>query len=81
MKTSAWKGSSVVIGGVCSFLEYRWERVKVKFVSIFVIYLLQVIFANLDLPGGGANSLLLQVGNVSGFEGCTPLKVVSSLMR
>lgn len=52
-----------------------------KFVSVFVIYLLQMMFANLDLPGGGANSLLLQVGAVSGFEGYNPLKVVRSLMR
>lgn len=56
------------------------ERQNDMFILIFVIYLLHMMCANLDLPDGKANSWLFQVGAVSGFEGHNPLKVVQSFM-
>lgn len=52
-----------------------------KFDSVFVICLLPMMFANLDLPDGGANPLLFSIGAVSGFECCNCLRVVESLIR
>lgn len=37
---------------------FRWKRVRGNFDSIFVIYLLSMVFANSDLPDGVANPLL-----------------------
>lgn len=51
-----------------------------KFDSVFVICLLPMMFANLDLSDGGANPLLFLTGAVSGFEDCNRLRVVESLI-
>lgn len=81
MKISTWKVKNVPKYEACaySFLEFRWKSQSDVCLN-FVIYLLHMMCANLDLSDGRANSRLFQVGDVSGFEGHNPLKVVKSFM-